>query len=165
MFLMSIALGGCLKGPPVRYGLTEDTGGHIAYVLGAALALGRREDVDQVEIVTRLIEDSRFGPDYAQPHERIAPKVNIRRIDNGNRRYLSKEAALSDRSAFIVALIDDLGRRQRRPDLIHAHFADAAMVAMAVRDRFAIPFVYTAHSLGMDKALASAGDKIGRAHV
>ena len=38
MRILHIALAGCLKAPPVDYGITEDTGGHIAYVLGAAVA-------------------------------------------------------------------------------------------------------------------------------
>ena len=43
MFVMQIALGGCLKAPPIPYGLTDDTGGHIAYVLAAS----RAERVDE----------------------------------------------------------------------------------------------------------------------
>ncbi|WP_280321336.1 hypothetical protein [Sulfitobacter faviae] len=34
MFICHIALGGCLTAPSVNYGVTEDTGGHIAYILG-----------------------------------------------------------------------------------------------------------------------------------
>ncbi|MEP1730370.1 MAG: glycosyltransferase, partial [Sulfitobacter pontiacus] len=38
-----------------------------------------------------------------------------------------------------------------RPDVIHAHFADAAELALAARERFGIPVLYTAHSLGAEK--------------
>lgn len=152
MFILSIALGGCLKGPPVEFGISEDTGGHLTYALGAAQALSDRADVDYVEIVTRLIDDSDLGEAYAIPLERLSPKFAIRRLDTGNREYLSKESNAADRPAFTRALASHLARLDRLPDIIHAHFADAAEVAIAMRDRFGIPFVYTAHSLGIDKA-------------
>ncbi|WP_229665580.1 HAD-IIB family hydrolase [Croceicoccus mobilis] len=148
---MAIALGGCLRAPPVEYGITEDTGGHITYVLGAMEALARREDVSHAEIVTRLIEDRQLGPSYAKARERTQSGVTITRIDSGNRAYLSKEALASDLPAFKTAFLAELRRRKVRPDIIHAHFADAAEIARAARDEFGIPFIYTAHSLGLDK--------------
>ncbi|MET0269405.1 MAG: HAD-IIB family hydrolase [Sphingomonas sp.] len=157
LFLMSIALGGCLKGPPVEFGITEDTGGHITYILGASFALAAREDVERVEIVTRLIDDPVLGPAYAIPHEQLSDKLAIVRMDTGDRAYLSKEANAADRPAFICALTQYIAGLERKPDVIHAHFADAGMVAIALRERFGIPFVYTAHSLGIDKAGAGEG--------
>ncbi len=159
MFVLSIALGGCLKGPPVEFGLTEDTGGHITYVLGAAMALAERGDVEQIEIVTRLIDEPEIGVAYAQPVERIGAKLVIRRLDSGNRRYLSKEAGVADQPAFLKALLKYVGDLPRKPDIVHAHFADAGAMALAVRERFGIPFLYTAHSLAMDKALACPTEK------
>lgn len=155
MRILSLALGGCLKAPPVSFGLTEDTGGHITYILGAATALAARPDVTAVEIVTRLIDDPALGAAYAVEHEPIGPKLSIRRIDSGNRAYLSKEANAADRPAFTAALIEWLERSDTRPDLIHAHFADAAEVAAAVRARFGIPFVFTGHSMAIDKQACS----------
>lgn len=155
MFIQSIALGGCLKGPPIEFGLTEDTGGHITYALGAAQALAAREDVDTVEIVTRLIEDAGLGAAYAVPFERLSAKLAIRRIATTDRRYLGKGTGAADRPAFARALIAHIESLERRPDVIHAHFADAADVAALVRQRFGIPFIYTAHSLGIDKANCS----------
>lgn len=152
MHVLSLALGGCLKGPPVEFGITGDTGGHITYVLGAAIALAERTDVDRVEIITRLIEDSALGPTYALPFEPLSAKLAIRRIATANRAYLTKEANAADRQAFTEALIAHLSAQPRLPDIIHAHFADAAEVAAQVRDRLGVPFVYTAHSLGVDKA-------------
>lgn len=156
MFVMSIVLGGCLKGPPVEFGITEDTGGHITYALGAALALAQRTDVERVEIITRLIDDQRFGPVYANPVERLSSKLAIRRIATGNRSYLSKEANAADRPAFTAALVAHIAGSNPRPDVIHAHFADAADVAAEIKRIFGIPFIYTAHSLGIDKASCSA---------
>lgn len=154
MRVMSLALGGCIKAPPVAFGLTEDTGGHITYALGAAGALAARADVTMVELVTRLIDDPALGAAYAVPFERIGDKLAIRRIDTGTRAYLSKEANAADRPAFIAALLRHIAAAEHRPDILHAHFADAAEVAAAVRDAFGIPFIYTAHSLGIDKAVS-----------
>lgn len=152
MRVLTLALGGCLKAPPVAYGLTEDTGGHIAYVLGAARALAATSGINDVEIVTRRFDDPALGPEYAVACEPMADNLRIVRIDSGNRAYLAKEALAADRAAFTAALIRHLSDQPRLPDVIHAHFADAADVAIAVRERFGIPFVYTAHSLGIDKA-------------
>ena len=58
MHIVSLALGGCIKGPPVSYGITEDTGGHITYILGEMAALKRHPRVSKAEIVTRLFENS-----------------------------------------------------------------------------------------------------------
>ncbi|QNE32353.1 HAD-IIB family hydrolase [Sphingomonas sp. NBWT7] len=158
LLILSIALGGCLKGPPVEFGLTADTGGHITYALGAAQALALRDDVTGVEIITRLIDDPALGAAYAVPYEPIDAKLAVRRIATANRAYLSKEANAADRGAFAEALIAHLASVPRLPDVIHAHFADAAEVARKVRDRFGIPFVYTAHSLGIDKLHSGIDD-------
>jgi sucrose-phosphate synthase len=157
VFILSIALGGCLKGPPIEFGITEDTGGHITYALGAAQALAARGDVEKVEIVTRLIEDPALGAAYTVPFEPLSTKLAIRRIATSNRRYLGKGAGAADRQAFADALMDHIETLGRRPDVIHAHFADAADVATQVRNRFGIHFIYTAHSLGIDKASRSTG--------
>ncbi len=151
MHILHIALGGCLKAPPVAFGLTEDTGGHIAYVLGAAAAQAERADVSLVEIATRLFEDPALGSAYSVPVEQISRKCRIRRIGTADRRYLAKDALSREVGAFTGALIAEMEADDRLPDLVHAHFADAARVAMELRDRFGIPFLFSAHSLGLDK--------------
>ena len=100
MHIVSLALGGCLKAEPVRYGITEDTGGHITYILGEMDALARRDDVTLAEIVTRRFDDPRLGAAHALEEEWVAPKLLIRRIDSGDRRYLAKEALSADREGF-----------------------------------------------------------------
>ncbi len=152
--IMHIALGGCLRAEP-RYGLTEDTGGHITYILGEARALARRSDVAACEIVTRLFDAPELGEVHAVPAEDVAPGLVITRIDSGDRRYLCKEALAADRTAFTRALIANLRSRPRLPDVIHAHFSDAADVALRVREALGIPVIYTPHSLGRDKQAAT----------
>ena len=154
LHIMSIALGGCLRAEPVQYGITEDTGGHITYILGEMEALARRDDVELAEIITRRFVDKRLGAIHAQSEEWISDTCVIRRIDSGDPRYLAKEALAQDRAAFIDALFADLRARSRLPDIVHAHFADAADIAAQIEREFGIPFIYTAHSLGLDKRAA-----------
>lgn len=161
MHILSLALGGCIKAEPVRYGVTEDTGGHITYILGEMEALSRHPGVRMAEIATRLFDRADLGEAHARPREDISERFRITRIATANRGYLCKEALGADRPAFTAALIAELRARPRLPDVIHAHFADAAAVAAAVRDALGIPFIYTAHSLGIDKRAAGLGDDRG----
>ena len=162
MFVMQIALGGCLKAPPIHYGLTDDTGGHIAYVLAATHALEARDDIDYVEVVTRRFDRPDLGAAHARPYEKLGPKAGILRIDDGVADYLSKEALEAQVEAFTAAFLTHLDGLVRKPDVIHAHFADAAKVALAARARFGIPVIYTPHSLGLDKAGAMAAPGMAR---
>nr|WP_256366962.1 HAD-IIB family hydrolase [Acidisphaera sp. L21] len=107
--------------------------------------------VHRISIVTRLFEDDRLGSEYSLPSERIGPKVEVVRLATGNRAYLEKDLLGQDLPAFRDAFCEHLARSAECPDVIHAHFADAASVADAARTRFGIPFVYTPHSLGRDK--------------
>ena len=159
MFVLHLALGGCLAPPPVRYGLTADTGGHIAYVLEAACAQAGLVRVDAVSVVTRLFDDARLGAEFASPSQVLCGKATIDRIATGDRSYLEKEGLSRDLPAFVDGFEVHLAGLPRLPDVIHAHFSDAACVARAARDRFDIPFVYTPHALGLDKRGASAPDR------
>ena len=156
MHMLHLALGGCLTAPRVNYGLTEDTGGHIAYVLGAATAQAARDDVTSVTILTRAFDDPALGPDHTRTLQPLGPKLAIRRLWTANRGYLSKEALAAELPALTRAFLTLLADEGARPDVIHAHFADAAAMAAAAKDRFGIPFVYTPHSLGIDKMIHGA---------
>lgn len=152
LHIIHIALGGCLKAPPISYGLTADTGGHIAYVLDAALAQAASPDVSRVEVFTRRFQDPRLGLAYAQACEPLSDKLEIVRLQTSSAGYLDKEALRAEVPDFAEAFCRHLERRGVLPDVIHAHFADAALIAAAARRRFGVPFVYTPHSLGLDKA-------------
>ncbi len=151
MFILHLALGGCLKAPPISFGLTADTGGHVAYVLDAAVAQARLSSATKVSVVTRLFDDWQLGPEHALPVEPLDGRASIDRIATDNRAYLEKEALAADLPAFTDALCVHLAALPRLPDVIHAHFADAAAVALAARRRLGIPFVYTPHALALDK--------------
>ncbi len=157
MFILHLALGGCLKAPPIHYGITADTGGHIAYVLEAAAAQAALPAVTRISIVTRLFDDPPLGIEHALPSQRICAKVDVDRIATPERAYLEKEALAAELPAFTEAFCAHLSGLRPRPDVIHAHFADAAAVALAARERFGIPVVYTPHALGIDKRAQQPG--------
>ncbi|MDN3568799.1 HAD-IIB family hydrolase [Paeniroseomonas aquatica] len=146
-----MALGGCLKARPVHFGLTADTGGHIAYVLEAAANQAQSPDVSAISLVTRLFEDDRLGLEHARPAERLNDKIQIHRIATSCRAYLEKEALGRELPEFKEAFCRHLAALPALPDVIHAHFADAAAVAMHAKARYGIPFVYTPHALGINK--------------
>ncbi|WP_308917613.1 HAD-IIB family hydrolase [Jannaschia sp. LMIT008] len=151
MNILHIALGGCLTYPDTPYGITEDTGGHIAYILGAARAQARRCDVDRVDIVTRAFDDPALGSDHRRTEQPIGAKMRILRLPTPRTDYLAKEELVAERPALADAFEDLLASMDARPDVIHAHFADAAAVVREAARRFGIPVVYTPHSLGVDK--------------
>ena len=157
MHIVHIALGGCLTYPNIRYGLTDDTGGHIAYILGAARAQARRADVTRIDIVTRAFDDANLGSDHARLTQRMTDKISILRLATDDPRYLSKEALAADVPALRRAFAQLIDRMERKPEIIHAHFADAASVVRKTAKRHGISTVYTPHSLGIDKAACLSG--------
>ncbi|APE46038.1 hypothetical protein BOO69_20920 (plasmid) [Sulfitobacter alexandrii] len=132
--------------------MTEDTGGHIAYVLGAAMAQAKLDEVTGVDIVTRGFADPELGPAYEKAVEEVCPKLRIMRLRTTNDVYLAKDALNAEIPAITEAfceMVDGLGYR---PDVIHAHFSDAATIARAAFEKFAIPWIYTPHSLALEKS-------------
>ncbi|TXM71598.1 HAD-IIB family hydrolase [Methylobacterium sp. WL69] len=151
MFVLHIALQGCLRSGEVVFGLTADTGGHIRYLLDLVAASSQDVGVDRIVVATRLFHGAP-GPDYAVPEERISDKVELVRLASASPAYRSKEAMHAEVESFARNLVAWIAAQPRPPDLIHAHYADAASVAGLVADRLGIPFVFTAHSLGRVKA-------------
>lgn len=157
MRIMHVALGGCLKAPPIEYGVTEDTGGHIAYVLGAAAAQSAQTDTE-VDIVTRAFDG--LGGSHGHAVEILAPNCRILRLSTDNRAYLAKGELETELPALGKAFVQLLDQMQRRPDVIHAHFADAAGLAILAQRRFGIPWLYTPHSLGRMKDMDPSSPRI-----
>ncbi len=158
LFILHLALAGCLKAPPIAFGFTADTGGHIAYVLDAAIAQAALPAVAQVSIVTRAFAGAHLPAVHADLREIVCDAVTIDRVATANTAYLEKERLAADLPAFIAAFCAHLARLPALPDVIHAHFADAAAVAIAARQRFGIPFVYTPHALAIDKRGLGLGE-------
>ncbi|MBW6522738.1 HAD-IIB family hydrolase [Sphingomonas sp. RHCKR47] len=160
MFILHLALGGCLKAPPIDFGITADSGGHLAYVLAAATMQATLPSTDQVVIVTRLFAEPHLSDEHALASQVIADGVTIARLATTNPGYLEKEALADELPSFMAAFRDYLRALPTLPDVIHAHFADAAAIAIDARAQFGIPVVYTPHALAIDKraqGLDSAG--------
>lgn len=161
MFILHVALQGCLKGTDVKYGLTADTGGHIRYLLDLAQASAAHDPAGRIVIATRRFEG--IAPEYERPREEVRTGVEIVRLASANPAYLPKEELYGEVASFAGNLIAFI-EKEGRPDLIHAHYADAASVAAIVKARLAIPFFFTAHSLGRVKQAALGGDAPAGTH-
>lgn len=150
--IMHIALQGCLKSGSISYGLTADTGGHIRYLLELVAALSQRSEVSHQIVVTRAFDAPHLGPEYARLQEQLGDKVTLWRCQGESSDYLPKEALWRELQPMVTSLIVRMQREGIRPDLIHAHYADAGVMAMKLKAALGIPYAFTAHSLGATKA-------------
>ena len=149
--LLHLHLHGLFRGRDLELGRDADTGGQTTYVLELIRSLAARPEVDRVEVVTRLIDDRRLAPDYALPLELLGDGAAILRLPFGPRRYLRKESLWPHLDGLADALTAQLAARERLPDWIHAHYADAGYVGAIVAERLGIPLAFTGHSLGREK--------------
>lgn len=152
MFVLHVALQGCLRGNNVEYGLTTDTGGHIRYLLDLVDACRNERQAERIVIATRAFEG--FGDNYIKPVEIVDETTSIVRFRTTHPGYLAKEDLHTELDSFSNALIEHIVSGGTRPDILHAHYADAAVVAARVEDALGIPFVFTGHSLGKVKQKA-----------
>ena len=155
MFVCHVALQGCLTLSDVPYGITADTGGHIKYLLELADASGRDPVIDRIDIVTRGFDVSSVGDQFAPETGEMCGGIRLLRLADGTRRYLAKEELHEQHDALCNAFFDYLRNCERLPDVIHAHYADAGILARAAHEKFGIPYVFTAHSLGAVKRQAN----------
>ena len=151
LYILHLHLHGLFRGHNLELGRDPDTGGQTTYVLELSRALAARPEVDRVEVVTRQIHDRRVSMDYAQAEESLGPDARIVRLPFGPRRYLRKELLWPHLDELADALVERLSLQQRRPDWIHAHYADAGYVGALVQRRLGIPLVFSGHSLGREK--------------
>ncbi len=151
MKLLHLHLHGLIRSKDLELGRDADTGGQTLYVLELVKALASCDEVDQVDLVTRLIDDRKVSSDYSLPIENIAPGADILRIPFGPKRYFKKELLWPYLDDLVEKLTLQLKRSSKLPDWIHAHYADAGYVGALVSERLGIPFVFTGHSLGKEK--------------
>ncbi|TVS05688.1 MAG: glycosyltransferase [Cyanobium sp. PLM2.Bin73] len=149
--ILHLHLHGLLRSRDLELGRDPDTGGQTIYVLELARALAARAEVERVEVVTRLIRDRRVSDDYAWDEELIVPGATIVRLPFGPSRYLRKELLWPHLDELADLLAERLLAQPRRPDWIHAHYADAGYVGALLQRRLGIPLVFTGHSLGREK--------------
>ena len=149
--ILLISIHGLIRGHDLELGRDADTGGQTLYVVELARALGERDDVECVDLVTRRIVDPAVSEDYAKAEEVLSDKVRIIRIDAGPEEYIPKEQLWDHLDSFTDNLVDWIREQPRVPDIVHSHYADAGYVGVRLANLGAIPLVHTGHSLGRDK--------------
>ena len=151
LYILLISIHGLIRGHDLELGRDADTGGQTLYVVELARALGQRDDVERVDLVTRRIVDPAVSEDYAKAEEALSGKVRIIRIDAGPGEYIAKEQLWDHLDSFTDNLVDWIREQPRVPDIVHSHYADAGYVGVRLANLGAIPLVHTGHSLGRDK--------------
>lgn len=160
MHIVHLALQGCLRGSDIEYGITADTGGHIRYLMELVEASEQDPAIERITLVTRAFECDFSRIDYTCPTEIISNKVTLIRLPTQHPGYLCKEDLWQELPSFTDAFEQWLTTLPKPPDALHAHYADAGEVAASVSAHSAIPFVFTAHSLGRCKLQCMASDQL-----
>jgi len=158
MHIVHLALQGCLRGSDIEYGITADTGGHIRYLLELVEASAQDPAIEHITLVTRAFDCDFSEVDYRCSREVISPRITLIRLATAHAGYLPKEQLWQELPSFVEAFEHWLQTLPAPPDVLHAHYADAGEVAAELAARHAIPFVFTAHSLGRCKLKCLAGD-------
>jgi sucrose-phosphate synthase len=158
LYIQLFSLHGLIRGHAQEMGRDADTGGQVKYVLELAKALALREDVELVDLVTRLIDDKSVSSDYSREIEPLSGKARIVRIQCGGRKYLRKELLWPHLEEFIDKTIKFFKKHQRPPDIFHGHYADAGYIAKELAKAFDAPFIFTGHSMGRNKRAKLLGD-------
>lgn len=146
-----LSVHGLIRGQSLELGRDADTGGQTLYVVELAHALGARDDVARVDLITRRIVDSSVSDDYARPIEVIAECARIVRLRCGGDDYLPKESLWDHLDEFADNLIAHYQAAEGAPDVIHSHYADAGLIGSRVASVLQRPLIHTGHSLGRVK--------------
>ena len=161
---LHLHLHGLIRSNNLELGRDSDTGGQTQYVLELVKSLANISDVDQVDLVTRLISDSKVDNSYSKDREFIEPGAQIIRFQFGPNKYLRKELLWPYLDELTADLINYYQKQDNKPNFIHAHYADAGYVGLRLSKAFKVPFIFTGHSLGREKKrkLLEAGLKVNQ---
>lgn len=151
LYIAMLSVHGLVRGENPELGRDADTGGQVKYVVEAARALAEHPAVERVDLLTRLVKDSRVAADYAVAEEEIAPGARIFRLPCGPARYLRKEVLWPHLDSFVDQALRHIHRAGRIPDLVHTHYADAGYIGCALSALLGVPLAHTGHSLGRVK--------------
>jgi len=137
-------------------GSHPDFGGQLIYVTEIARALTENGEYPslQVDIVTRQILDPQW-PGFAKEVEFLNPRLRIIRLPFGGKSFLRKEELWPYLLTEYIPRLQEFYRQEgRRPDFVTAHYADAGLSAVYLKEQTGLPFTFTMHSPGalkMDK--------------
>ena len=161
---LHLHLHGLIRSNNLELGRDSDTGGQTKYVLELIKSLANTSEVDQVDLVTRLINDVKVHNDYSKEQEFVDPGVKILRFKFGPNKYLRKELLWPYLDELTDTLISYYKNENNKPNWIHAHYADAGYVGVRLSKYLNIPFIFTGHSLGREKQrkLLDSGLKINQ---
>ena len=161
---LHLHLHGLIRSNSLELGRDSDTGGQTQYVMELVKSLANTPEVDQVDLVTRLINDSKIDSSYSKEQEFIEPGAQILRFQFGPNKYLRKELLWPYLDELTQNLIQYYGKHENKPSCIHAHYADAGYVGVRLSQALKVPFIFTGHSLGREKKrkLLEAGLKINQ---
>ncbi|CAA9890997.1 HAD family hydrolase [Candidatus Methylobacter favarea] len=151
LYILLISIHGLIRGHDLELGRDADTGGQTKYVVDLARALALQENVERVDLATRLVIDADIDEDYRTEVEPLSDRAQIIRILAGPQGYLKKEDLWDYLDIFADNLLQWLRQQSRLPDILHSHYADAGYVGMRLSHLTGIPLVHTGHSLGRDK--------------
>jgi sucrose-phosphate synthase len=165
LYIVLISVHGLIRGQALELGRDADTGGQTKYVVELARALGEREDVEKVILLTRRVIDNQVSPDYAEIFEPLSGKACIVRIECGEQKYLRKEMLWDCLENFSDNALSYLKSQQRIPDVIHSHYADAGYVGSRLSHQLGVPLVHTGHSLGRNKRQQLLASGIKRSEI
>ena len=162
---LHLHLHGLIRSNNLELGRDSDTGGQTQYVLELAKSLANTPEVEKVDIVTRLITDSKVDDSYSLEKEFIDLGLQILRFQFGpSNKYLRKELLWPHLDLLTHNLIQYYQKYENKPTYIHAHYADAGYVGLRLSNALKVPFIFTGHSLGREKKrkLIEAGLKINQ---
>jgi sucrose-phosphate synthase len=74
---------GLLRGKDIEMGRDADTGGQIRYILDFTRELSAFDEINEINIFTRLIKDKRVSDDYEKQIEQVNEKLRIIRLQCG----------------------------------------------------------------------------------
>ena len=151
LYILLFSLHGLIRSHDLEMGHDADTGGQVKYVLELVRNLSSRPEVGQVDLFTRLIRDKSVSSDYSAEFESIAEGARIVRIPCGGGKYIRKELLWPHLDEFIDRTLRFLKTETKDPTLFHGHYADGGYVAMTLATLFGVPFIFTGHSLGLNK--------------
>ena len=162
--ILHLHLHGLIRSKDLELGRDPDTGGQTQYVLELVKSLANTSEVEQVDLVTRLIKDKRVSEEYSLSNEFIELGARILRFEFGPSKYLRKELLWPYLDQLIEQLKSYYQKPENKPNWIHAHYADAGYVGVKLSKILNVPLVFTAHSLGREKKrrLIDAGLKLSQ---
>ncbi|MEA1899394.1 MAG: HAD-IIB family hydrolase [Thermodesulfobacteriota bacterium] len=165
LYIQMFSIHGLLRSENMEMGHDADTGGQIKYVIELAKALSEQDDVERIDLFTRLIMDKTVSEDYSRPIEKVNDKFRIVRIQCGGRKYVRKELLWPHLDEFVDKTIKFIKRENAIPDIVHGHYADAGYVVMQLAKIFGLPLIFTGHSLGRIKREKLLNDGLKQADI